>query len=119
MVSTKLLNFLYINYLNEIHLLNIYLIYIQYFVIDDSPLINPFFATGLFLYPPPPRKHYKTKAFIIFSGGRERDQRYEIVNAGLKIQTRTLQEKKNNTQLDEAVNLTLQQQNQIYDLRLN
>ena len=38
--------------------------------------LNPFHATDLFLYPP--RKHQKTKGFLMFLGGRERGQWHEM-----------------------------------------
>ena len=42
---------------------------------DKLKLINPFHASGLFLYP---LKTSETSAFLMFSGGTERDQCHDI-----------------------------------------
>ena len=38
-------------------------------------VINPFHATGLFLYP---LKYHKTSSFMMFSGGKKRDQWHNL-----------------------------------------
>ena len=43
-----------------------------YWFVEHEFLINPFHATGLFLYP------LKTRGFLTFSGGIERDQCYDL-----------------------------------------
>ena len=43
-----------------------------YWFVEHEFLINPFHAFGLFLYP------LKTRGFLMFSGGIERDQCYEF-----------------------------------------
>ena len=40
--------------------------------------INPFYATGLFLYTLIVLRHQKTRGFLTFSGGIERDQWHEM-----------------------------------------
>ena len=47
-----------------------------------SKVVNPFHAAGLFLYR---LKHQKTRGFLMFSGGIERDHKREM-DKFLKIQ---------------------------------
>ena len=48
---------------------------------SDYCVLKQLHATGLFNSP---RKHWKTSGSLIFQGGKERDQRYEI-KTSLKI----------------------------------
>ena len=49
-------------------------IFLNIFTIEGP--FDPFYASGFFLYLP--RKHQKTRGFLMFSGGIEIDQWHEI-----------------------------------------
>ena len=62
-------------YIQKCEVLSSFLLFIILTDIEIKNHDNPFQPTGLFLYPPPPKKKYqKTREFLMFSGGIEKDQ---------------------------------------------
>ena len=61
-------------YIQKCEVLSSFLLFIILTDIEIKNHDNPFQPTGLFLYPPPKKKYQKTREFLMFSGGIEKDQ---------------------------------------------
>ena len=62
-------------YIQKCEVLSSFLLFIILTDIEIKNHDNPFKPTGIFLYPPPQKKkNQKTREFLMFSGGIEKDQ---------------------------------------------